>query len=90
LTQPIQNWIGSQVEDQDIPQTIISQLVSNHPDYPIGLLALPTTNKNLPGIVAPKHIQRESIMQAHLDIHHQHHRKVHCGLFIIGPRWIRT
>jgi hypothetical protein len=77
IIDPIQDWIGSQIEGQDIPQTIISQLISDHPKYPSGLLVLPTTNKSSPRIVVPRHIQKALVMQAHLDIHHQHYRKVH-------------
>ncbi len=68
IIDPIQSWIGSQTEGQDIPQTIISQLISDHPEYPSGLLVLPTTNKSSPRIVVPRHIQKALVMQAHLDI----------------------
>ncbi len=38
---------------------------------------LPTSDKGTPRIVVPKYVQHDLTMQAHLDIHHQHYRKVH-------------
>ena len=75
--EPIQNWIGTQLLEQNIPKTIMDRLVENHPDYPNGLLVLPTSDKGMPRVLVPRHIQYNLVIQAHLDIHHQHYRKVH-------------
>ncbi len=74
---PISNWVGKQLTGQSVPDSLKSQFQSNHPDFPDGLLVLPTSDKGLPRIVVPKYVQRDLVMQAHLDIHHQHYRKVH-------------
>ncbi len=74
---PISNWVGKQLLNQNIPDSLQSQLQDNHSDFPSGLLVLPTSDKGVPRIVVPKYIQHDLIMQAHLDIHHQHYRKVH-------------
>ena len=58
-------------------KTIMDQLVENHPDYPNALLVLPTSDKGMPRVLVPRHIQYNLVIQAHLDIHHQHYRKVH-------------
>ncbi len=74
---PISNWVGKQLVDQNIPDSLQSQFQDNHSDFPSGLLALlPTSDKGIPRIVVPKYVQHDLIMQAHLDIHHQHYRKV--------------
>ena len=75
--EPIQNWIGSQLEEQNVPKTIMDQLVADHPDYPNGLLVLPTSEKGIPRVLVPRRVQYDLVLQAHLDIHHQHYRKVH-------------
>ncbi len=75
--EPIVNWIGTQLEGQSIPKTIESQLKGDHPGFPEGLLVLETLDKNTPRILVPKHVQHSLVTQAHLDIHHQHYRKVH-------------
>ena len=75
--EPIVNWIGTQLEGQSIPKTIEAQLRGDHPGFPAGLLVLATSDKGIPRILVPRHVQHDLVTQAHLDIHHQHHRKVH-------------
>jgi len=58
--------------DQNIPDSLRSQFQDNHADFPSGLLVLPTNDKGIPRIVVPKYVQHDLVMQAHLDIHHQH------------------
>jgi hypothetical protein len=62
---------------QSVPDSLQSQFQDNHPDFPEGLLVLPTSDKGSPRIVVPKYEQRDLVLQAHADIHHQHYRKVH-------------
>jgi hypothetical protein len=75
--EPIVNWIGTQLEGQSIPKTIEAQLRGDHPGFPAGLLVLATSDKGIPRILVPRHVQYDLVTQAHLDIHHQHYRKVH-------------
>ncbi len=75
--EPIANWIGTQLEGQSIPKTIEAQLKGDHPGFPEGLLVLETSDKSTPRILVPKHVQHRLVTQTHLDIHHQHYRKVH-------------
>ena len=75
--EPIVNWIGTQLEGQSIPKTIEAQLRGDHPGFPAGLLVLVTSDKGTPRILVPRHVQYDLVTQAHLDIHHQHYRKVH-------------
>ena len=75
--EPIVNWIGTQLEGQSIPKTIEAQLRGDHPGFPEGLLVLVTSDKGAPRILVPRHVQYDLVTQAHLDIHHQHYRKVH-------------
>ena len=49
----------------------------DHPGFPAGLLVLATSDKGIPRILVPRHVQYDLVTQAHLDIHHQHYRKVH-------------
>jgi hypothetical protein len=74
---PISDWVGKQLSGQSVPNSLQSQFQDNHPDFPDGLLVLPTSDESLPRIVVPKYVQRDLVMQAHLDIHHQHYCKVH-------------
>ena len=74
---PISNWVGKQLEGQSVPDSLQSQFQDNHSDFPEGLLVLPTSDKGSPRIVVPKYVQRDLVLQAHADIHHQHYRKVH-------------
>jgi hypothetical protein len=92
IVEPIQNWIGSQLLEQNIPKTIMDQLVADHPDYPNGLLVLPTSEKRMSRVLVPRHVQYNLVIQAHLDIHHQPYRKVHKLLRPLynWPKWIRT
>ncbi len=75
--EPIANWIGTQLESQSIPKTLEVQLRGDHPGFPEGLLVLVTSDKVTPRILVPRHVQYDLVTQAHLDIHHQHYRKVH-------------
>jgi hypothetical protein len=88
--EPIANWIGTQLEGQSIPKTIEAQLKGDHSE---GLLVLVTSDKSTPRTLVPRHVQHNLVTQAHLDIHHQHYRKVHKLLrpiycFIIGRQWM--
>ncbi len=75
--EPIANWIGTQLEGQSIPKTIEAQLRGEHPSFPEWLLVLEISDKGTPRILVPRHFQYDLVTQAHLDIHHQHYRKVH-------------
>jgi transposase InsO family protein len=77
VVEPITNWVGKQLDGQIIPQTIKDRLQSDHPSFPSGILVLPSENGCLPRILVPKSVQSSLVLQAHLDIHHQHYRKVH-------------
>jgi hypothetical protein len=77
IVESIQDWIGSQLEQQSVPKTIMDRLIADHPDYPNGLLVLPTSEKGVPRVLVPRRVQCDLVLQAHLDIHHQHYRKVH-------------
>ena len=74
---PIASWVGKQFDEQSVPQTIRDRMQSDHPNFPQGLFVLPSDDKRTPRILVPKHVQHDLVMQAHLDIHHQHYRKVH-------------
>ncbi len=60
-----------------VSQTIIDRLQSNHSNFSSGILVLPTGDGHLPRILVPKSVQSNLVLQAHLDIHHQHYREVH-------------
>jgi hypothetical protein len=79
--EPIISWIGRQLENQKIPQTIISTVIKTHDNYPDGLLAIPSTIGGPPRIIVPLTAQTILVNQAHVDIHHQNHRKVHNQLY---------
>ena len=55
----------------------MDRLQSNHPSFPSGMLVLPSDDRRLPRILVPKYVQHDLVLQTHLDIHHQHYRKVH-------------
>ncbi len=76
IVEPIQSWIGSQLEEQSVLKTIMDRLIADRPDYPNGLLVLPTSEKGVPRVLVPRRVQSDLVLQAHLDIHHQHYRKV--------------
>ncbi len=73
----IVNWVGKQLEGQNVPQTIVDRLQSNHSSFPSGILVLSTDDGRHRRILVPKSVQSNLLLQAHLDIHHQHYRKVH-------------
>jgi hypothetical protein len=78
---PIKSWIGKQLKDQTISQSILSNVIKTHDNYPDGLLAIPSTKGGSPRIIVPVEAQENLVKQAHLDIHHQNHRKVHNLLY---------
>jgi hypothetical protein len=75
--QPITSWIGNQLKNQAIPQSKLIGVIKTHENYPDGLLAIPSTNGGPSRIIVPLTEQENLVKQAHLDIHHQNHRKVH-------------
>jgi hypothetical protein len=79
--EPIKVWIGKQLKDQTISQSILSNVIKTHDNYPDGLLAIPSTKGGPPRIIVPVDAQENLVKQAHLDIHHQNHRKVHNLLY---------
>jgi hypothetical protein len=78
---PIKSWIGKQLKDQTISQSILGNVIKTHDNYPDGLLAIPSTKGGSPRIIVPVEAQGNLVKQAHLDIHHQNHRKVHNLLY---------
>ena len=79
--EPIKNWIGSQLTNQNISQAVAQTIIKAHDNYPDGLLAIPSTKGGPPRIIVPVSAQEGLVTQAHLDIHHQNHRKVHSILY---------
>ncbi len=77
VVEPITSWVGKQLDGQIVPQTIKDRLQSSHSSFPSGILVLPSDDGCLPRILVPKSVQSNLVLQAHLDIHHQHYRKVH-------------
>jgi hypothetical protein len=75
--EPIISWIGRKLENQNIPQTIINTVIKKHDNYPDELLAIPSTKGGPPRIIVPLTTQENLVNQAHVNIHHQNHRKVH-------------
>ncbi len=59
------------------PKLCLQKLRGHHPGFLEGLLVLVTSDKCTPRILVPRHVQYDLVTQAHLDIHHQHYRKVH-------------
>jgi hypothetical protein len=74
---PIKSWIGKQLKDQTISQSILGNVIKTHDNYPDGLLAIPFTKGGPPRITVPVEAQENLVKQAYLDIHHQNHRKVY-------------
>ena len=75
---PITTWIGKQLLNQKIPKTIKSQIITSHENYPDGLMAVPPSKEGrAPRIIVPVDVQKDLVIQAHLDIHHQNHSKVY-------------
>ncbi len=75
---PITTWIGKQLIYQEISKSLKSQIITSHEKYPDGLMAIPSAKEGgAPRIIAPVDVQRDLILQAHLDIHHQNHSKVY-------------
>jgi hypothetical protein len=79
--QPISSWIGNQLKDQAILQVTLNSVIETHENYPDGLLTIPSTKGGPPRITVPLAEQENLVKQAHSDIHHQNHRKVHNLLY---------
>ena len=79
--EPIKNWIGNQLTNQNISRSVKQTIIKTHDNYPDGLLAIPSTKGGPPRIIVPLSEQEGLVKQAHLDIHHQNHRKVHSILY---------
>jgi hypothetical protein len=79
--EPIESWIGKQLENQDISPPILNNIIETHDNYPDGLLAIPSNKGGPPRLIVPVTAQENLMKQAHLDIHHQSHRKVHNILY---------
>ncbi len=67
--EPIISWIGRQLENQKISQTIISTVIKTYDNYPDELLAIPSTKGGPPRIIVPLTSQENLVNQAHVDIH---------------------
>ena len=69
------------IGNQKIPPNILSTVIKTHDNYPDGLLAIPSTKGGPARIIVPSTAQENLVKQAHVDIHHQNHRKVHNLLY---------
>ena len=75
---PVTTWIGKQLTNQSIPKSLKRQIITSHEKYPDGLMAIPPIKEGgTPRIIVPIDVQRDLVLQAHLDIHHQNHSKVY-------------
>jgi hypothetical protein len=75
---PLTTWIGKQLTNQSIPKSLTRQIITSHEKYPDGLMAIPSIKAGgTPRIIVPLDVQRDLVLQAHLDIHHQNHTKVY-------------
>jgi len=75
---PITTWIGKQLQNQEISKSLKSQIITSYEKYPDGLMAIPSAKEGgAPRIIVPVHVQKDLILQAHADIHHQNHSKVY-------------
>jgi hypothetical protein len=79
--EPIKSWIGKQLEKQDISPAVLNNIIETHDNYPDELLAIPSNKGGPPRLIVLVTVQENLIKQAHLDIHHQSHRKVHNILY---------
>ncbi len=50
---PIKTWIGKQLKNQIISQSILNNVIKTHDNYPDGLLAIPSTKGGPPRIIVP-------------------------------------
>jgi hypothetical protein len=74
----ITTWIGKQLLNQEISKTLKSQIITSYERYPDGLMTIPSAKEGgTPRIIVPVHVQKDLILQAHSDIHHQNHSKVY-------------
>ena len=74
---PLTTWTGKQLTNQSIPKPLKRQIITSHEKYPDGLMAIPPIKVGgTPRIIVPLDVQRDLVLQAHLDIHHQNHTKV--------------
>ncbi len=77
---PITTWIGKPKSINKLGNFKImkSQISTSHEKYPDGLVAIPSSKEGgAPRIIFPVDVQRDLVLQAHLDIHHQNHSKVY-------------
>jgi hypothetical protein len=77
----LRKYKAKQLENQDISPAILNNIIETHDNYPDGLLAIPSNKGGPPRLIVPVSAQENLIKQAHLDIHHQSHRKVHSILY---------
>jgi hypothetical protein len=68
------------LKNQNIPQTI-NTVIKTYDNYPDGLLAIPSIKAGSPRIIVPLTAQENLVNQAHVNIHHQNHRKVYNLLY---------
>ena len=75
---PITTWIGKQLINQEISNTLKNQIITSYEKYPDGLMVIPSAKVGgAPRIIVPVDVQRDLILQSHIDIHHQNHSKVY-------------
>ncbi len=89
---PLTTWIGKQLTNQSIPNSLKRQIITSHEKHPDGLMAIPPIKPGgTPRIVVPLDVQRDLVLQAHLDIHHQIIPKYtsYCLRCITGHRWLK-
>ena len=66
---PITTWIGKQLLNQEIPNTLKSQIITSCEKYPDGLMATSSAKEGgAPRIIVPVDVQRDLILQSHIDI----------------------
>jgi hypothetical protein len=67
--------------DQKISLSVLNSVIQTHDNYPDGLLAIPSIKGGPPRIIVPIPAQENLVKQAHLDINHKNHWKVHNLLY---------
>jgi hypothetical protein len=66
------------LQNQDISKSLKSQIITSYEKHPDGLMAIPSAKEGgASRIIVPVHAQKDLILQAHADIHHQNHSKVY-------------
>jgi hypothetical protein len=89
---PLTTWIGKQLTSQSIPKSLKRQIITSHEKYPDGSMAIPPIKVGgTPRIVVPLDVQRDLVLQAHLDIHHQTIPRCtsYCLHCTTGHRWLK-